>query len=1182
MLKQTQPARLAAVDWRALPAETGCPPRAGYTALVDTTWNLRVSSYVSPAMSALEAEVACSSTYNCAVFTVWDDSTAYILQWGRVQTYNRNDGVCTYVKQGCPPRPGYTAFTDASWYLRASYLDLHKASAAHAEAACNANPDCPGFTLASDGTAEYVVNGTIVNFEMNYGVCTYIKSGAWGNAACDCLDSYLMGDRLYTGCAIDYRDKPFCVVSPLSCKNPDYYMTDLKGTLPAIFCTFGPGIAIRPSAPPTPPPALPPPVYKLIRSGACGACLVAEPWEGGRLTTAPCNPASLYQQFQLEQASDGAFTIKTRADTRIVVDYYAGVGAGTTIGLWSAHTGQNQRWALAGGSSGASSATAIKSLYTTGIKFPVPVCMRTQYGGTVDGAVCDGGLNQTLYVLDAARCPSRAGYTVLIDTEGGESFQNDHPLRIYQTTPTNAEASCNADPNCAVWDNSGRYLVGVVARYSRAPGRCTYVKNGDWGNGVCSCLPTYVVGGVGSGATFAGCTELLATGRPWCYTDHSCKSFNFTHGSVDGTSLNAIFCTSGPGISGLRVFPSLPSPPEPPSMPDMPAVPVPPTPYPYGCFADTPNGRTMPVVLAWDKKDLTLEYCAALARAAGLRLYGVQFSWFCFGGNDLSLATSLGPSVECTMPCGGNSNQICGGPYANNVYILDGLSPPPSPEPPSPSPPPPVASTAVSRTVLIDGRRLPFLLAWNKKDLTLEDCAALARAFGLMLYGVQFSWFCFGGNDMSLATSLGPSEECTMPCGGNSNQICGGPYASNVYRLDVLSPPPSPNPPSPPLPPTPPPGGQTGLYYGCFHDSDKRTMPVVLAWDKKDLTLEDCAALARAAGLRLYGVQFSWFCFGGNDLSLATSLGHSEECTRPCGGNSSQVCGGPYTNGVYIIHELYKVQVSDYMCGSVTTTYVNTVSDGDLAAYTKLAALAARTDTNSGPMWVEISAYAAAGTPLGALHGDSSSSVGAEYLVSNVDGLDIMAVRACCAGSSGWGNAAQTLQLQLSNGTILYVGSSTLCTSGQSWVPVPAGHWFAGIQTQSQPSPDNYVHRVAFLFADAGATFKLIRNSASELCLVAQPWPGAGLLTAPCNPSSLDQQFWLDADSPPPPSDRRVTVAQYVCESYQAAHLMAPYVPKQGLDQTFEFLDGNSAKHAAPPVSASTCFVPVLASHVAR
>ena len=92
--------------------------------------------------------------------------------------------------------------------------------------------------------------------------------------------------------------------------------------------------------------------------------------------------------------------------------------------------------------------------------------------------------------------------------------------------------------------------------------------------------------------------------------------------------------------------------------PAVPAVPVPPTPYPYGCFADTPNGRTMPVVLAWDKKDLTLEYCAALARAAGLRLYGVQFSWFCFGGNDLSLATSLGPSVECTMPCGGNSNQV--------------------------------------------------------------------------------------------------------------------------------------------------------------------------------------------------------------------------------------------------------------------------------------------------------------------------------------------------------------------------------------------------------------------------------------------------------------------------------------------------------------------------------------------
>ena len=55
---------------------------------------------------------------------------------------------------------------------------------------------------------------------------------------------------------------------------------------------------------------------------------------------------------------------------------------------------------------------------------------------------------------------------------------------------------------------------------------------------------------------------------------------------------------------------------------------------------------------------MTLEWCDALARAAGVPLYGVQFSWFCFGGNDLAFATSLGPSPNCTRPCGGNSSQV--------------------------------------------------------------------------------------------------------------------------------------------------------------------------------------------------------------------------------------------------------------------------------------------------------------------------------------------------------------------------------------------------------------------------------------------------------------------------------------------------------------------------------------------
>ncbi|PNW74330.1 hypothetical protein CHLRE_13g604250v5 [Chlamydomonas reinhardtii] len=623
-------------------------------------------------------------------------------------------------------------------------------------------------------------------------------------------------------------------------------------------------------------------------------------------------------------------------------------------------------------------------------------------------------------------------------------------------------------------------------------------------------------------------------------------------------------------------------PPRPPTPPPLPSPPPPP-PYHFGCFKDS-DARRLPVVLAWDQRNMTLEWCDALARAAGVPLYGVQFSWFCFGGNDLAFATSLGPSPNCTRPCGGNSSQICGGEYANNLYALNGPPSPPSPSPPSPRPPfprppspppqppsppspsppapgggleppsppspspspplpaptpPPLPSPPPGYVYQgcfkdSDARRLPVVLAWDQRNMTLEWCDALARAAGVPLYGVQFSWFCFGGNDLAFATSLGPSPNCTMPCGGNSSQICGGQYANGVYAFSgPLSPPsprppspappsppsprpPSPRPPSPPSPrppsprppappppqppvPAPPPActerpqgwcaGDLSIYlrvdcngdgmddqvcydasgnrgvilaapptgrndttacadtwpsvaasaaacppvfsrcpeesayvalpdaywgwgnypdsyvalwgetspaaakrfcdsytcylwdrdglcatspilrlmywegkpcayvkaqpsppsppqpasprppgpspppspsppplpprplpppsppsprpplpsppppppyhYGCFRDNATRLLPVVLASDQKNLTLEWCAALARAAGLKLFGVQFSWFCFGGNDLAFATSLGPSTECTMPCGGNSSQICGGPYSNNVY-------------------------------------------------------------------------------------------------------------------------------------------------------------------------------------------------------------------------------------------------------------------------------------------
>ncbi|EFJ50832.1 hypothetical protein VOLCADRAFT_88158 [Volvox carteri f. nagariensis] len=93
-----------------------------------------------------------------------------------------------------------------------------------------------------------------------------------------------------------------------------------------------------------------------------------------------------------------------------------------------------------------------------------------------------------------------------------------------------------------------------------------------------------------------------------------------------------------------------------------------------------------------------------------------------------------------------------------------------------------------------------------------------------------------------------------------------------------------------------------GVYLGCYNDrklNSSRLLPVFLAYNKQFVTPLRCASLARAAGLKLYGVQFRGQCYGGNDLVLATSLGTSAACTMNCTGDNSQICGGPWSNSLY-------------------------------------------------------------------------------------------------------------------------------------------------------------------------------------------------------------------------------------------------------------------------------------------
>jgi hypothetical protein len=92
---------------------------------------------------------------------------------------------------------------------------------------------------------------------------------------------------------------------------------------------------------------------------------------------------------------------------------------------------------------------------------------------------------------------------------------------------------------------------------------------------------------------------------------------------------------------------------------------------PRGCYADAEDRVWGSRATSLDESPLmTVDRCARRAANAGLKYVGLQFGSQCWSGNDYAQIVSLGESTQCTMTCAGDTNTICGGPWASNLFEL--------------------------------------------------------------------------------------------------------------------------------------------------------------------------------------------------------------------------------------------------------------------------------------------------------------------------------------------------------------------------------------------------------------------------------------------------------------------------------------------------------------------------------
>ncbi|KAG2500619.1 hypothetical protein HYH03_001386 [Edaphochlamys debaryana] len=255
-----------------------------------------------------------------------------------------------------------------------------------------------------------------------------------------------------------------------------------------------------------------------------------------------------------------------------------------------------------------------------------------------------------------------------------------------------------------------------------------------------------------------------------------------------------------------------------------------------------------------------------MALNAGYFVYGTQYGGYCFAGNNVTLAVSLGTSSACTTACRGNpATEICGGAYANSISLVNGDA----------------YQGCYADNV---NRALPYILANSDATLTRSKCARLAREREKTVYGLQIGFQCWAGTNLTRAMARGASAACTTPCQGNAAEMCGGDMTNSLFT--VRDPP--------------------ALVRTCYNDSSARMLPYWLpapnSASDSSMTNAKCEQMALSAGYFVYGTQYGGYCFAGNNVTLAVSLGTSSACTTICRGNEADICGGAYANSISLVN----------------------------------------------------------------------------------------------------------------------------------------------------------------------------------------------------------------------------------------------------------------------------------------
>jgi hypothetical protein len=168
---------------------------------------------------------------------------------------------------------------------------------------------------------------------------------------------------------------------------------------------------------------------------------------------------------------------------------------------------------------------------------------------------------------------------------------------------------------------------------------------------------------------------------------------------------------------------------------------------------------------------MSMEFCKAFC-TPGYPLFGMEYGSECWCGYAIGVGSVLAAASDCNMACSGNAEQSCGGSYRLNVYSNGQVAV--------------VVPTTGAYNFLgcyseaTGIRALASTATFGVTDMTVEKCAAFCADY--TMFGVEFGYECYCGNELQLGSALMPTTDCNMVCAGSTREFCGAANRLNVYQ----------------------------------------------------------------------------------------------------------------------------------------------------------------------------------------------------------------------------------------------------------------------------------------------------------------------------------------------------------------------------------------------------------------